>query len=295
MNRGARKAPIFRVRADCQGFLDFLEETVAEFEIELHAYSLMLNHYHLLVRSRLGNLSEAMQYLIGNYTQWLNKRHRWDGPVFRGRFNSQLVEDEEHLRVLMAYIHLNPVVARLIRTVDADGGWTSYRAYMDKEPRPEWLTTSLFVRLFGGRKRLHTFVQSYRTGRMEYPEDFNPDTGLFGKKAIEKGASRRRKSRKKTGAGPRNQPVRTVLQRIQKLTGAGMRKLRRRERGPGANPARRFAVWALNRGTSITHREIADTLNVSYHQVGRILGQLRQRKPAEPIRSWMDTWTAQEE
>ncbi len=293
MNRGARRAPIFRIEEDCQGFLDFLGEMVEEFELELHAYSLMPNHFHLLARSRMGNLSKGMQFLLSHYTQWINKRHRWDGPVFRGRFKSQLVEDEEHIRVLIAYIHLNPVTANLVRKVD-DESWTSFRAYMKKESKPEWLTTSFISKLFGGRKKLHAFVESYRLGRLEYTDDFSPDTGLFKKKAIEKKASRLGKKERKTGDGPRNRPVKEALERIQVLTGANLRALRNTERGPRANPPRRFAIWALSRGTGITQREIADVLDVYYYQVGRVLGYLRKNGAEGAVKEWMKSWLAAE-
>lgn len=92
-----------RLSDDCSGFLEIVGEMVDRFGLEVHAYSLMPNHYHLLVRSVAGNLSRGMQHLDGTYTLWLHKRHQWDGPAFRGRFRSQLVEDEEHLRLLVAY------------------------------------------------------------------------------------------------------------------------------------------------------------------------------------------------
>ncbi|MBN2495795.1 MAG: transposase [Deltaproteobacteria bacterium] len=293
MNRGARRAPIFRIDDDCRGFIDVLGDTVERFEMELHAFSLMPNHYHLLVRSRQGNLSRCMQHLNGTYTQWLNARHRWDGPVFRGRFKSQLIEDEEHLRILLAYIHLNPVSANLIRKVD-DEGWTSYRMYMNEEPRPAWLCTTFFVKLFGGRKRLHAFVESFRLGRREYPDDFNPDTGLFGKKAIEKQSQRVMSKKKRSGQGARNRPVEETLERIQRMTGADLGELRRVERGPGANPPRRFAIWALCRGAGISQREVAQLLNVSYYQVGRVLGYLRKKGAEGTIKEWMEKWIAEE-
>ncbi|MBI5526624.1 MAG: transposase [Deltaproteobacteria bacterium] len=183
MHRGARRAPIFKVPADCQGFVDAAKEMVSRFGVEVHAYALMPNHYHLLVRSVSGNLSEAMQYLNGMYTLWLNARHHWDGPVFRGRFRNQLVTAEGHLRILLAYIHLNPVEAHLVTRL-SDQAWTSHRAYVGKEEAPEWLTTKLFRDLLGGPAKLHEFVLSYRRGVLEYPEDFNVETGLFGKKAL---------------------------------------------------------------------------------------------------------------
>jgi putative transposase len=55
------------------------------------------NHYHLLVRTPLGNLSRCMRHVNATYTQRVNRRHGWDGPVFRGRFHSQLIEDERYL------------------------------------------------------------------------------------------------------------------------------------------------------------------------------------------------------
>jgi hypothetical protein len=124
-----------------------------------------------------------MQYLNGNYTQLLNHRHRWDGPVFRGRFTSQLVTDEEYLRYLLTYIYLNPVRARLVPRLTSKA-WTSHRAHTGRENPPKWLSTELFLELFDGPKKLHEFVLSVHRGTTRYPEDFNPETGLFEKKAL---------------------------------------------------------------------------------------------------------------
>jgi REP element-mobilizing transposase RayT len=280
MNRGARKAPIFLGEEDNRAFLGLVGETVERFEWELHAYSLMPNHFHLLVRSREGTLSAGMKHLLGTYTQRLNRRQGWDGPLFRGRFKSQLVAGERHLIVLVAYIHLNPVVADLAKRADEEC-WTSYRAYMQKEPGPAWLTTSFFTRHFGGREQLHAFVEAHRLGRLEYPEELDRETGLFSDDPGEPGKSGE--------AGPAHS-IEKTLERIGELTGADASELRRRERGPGANPARRFAMWALSRRCGITHREIADALDVSPCQVGRVLSGLRRQPARDPIKGWMQRW-----
>ena len=97
MHRGARRAPVFLEDEHCLLFLSLLENTIEQYEVEIHGFSLMPNHYHLLLRSRHGNLSDAMQYLNGNYTRQVNTPRRWDGPVFKGRYTAKLVRDETRL------------------------------------------------------------------------------------------------------------------------------------------------------------------------------------------------------
>ena len=97
MNRGARREPVFLDDTACAAFVGFVSELPRRFGLLVHAYALMPNHYHMLVESTRGRLSDAMGFLGSRYALWLNARHRgWDGPVFRGRFRSVAVEREEH-------------------------------------------------------------------------------------------------------------------------------------------------------------------------------------------------------
>ena len=300
MHRGARRAPIFKLSEDCFGFLHLLQEMVERFNLEVHAYSLMPNHYHLLIRSPLGNLSRGMQYLNGTYTLWLNARHNWDGPVFRGRFRSQLVANEEHLRILLGYIHLNPVKARLVHRL-TDEAWTSHRAYIGKEQSLSCLSTVVLLDLFGGAEKLNEFVVNMRQGTIRYPEDFNPETGLFKKRVLVRTqydnmatAEREREKSKLVQKYTRQRPAADVLKEVLEISNATLDDLKRREIGPGANPARRFAIWALNRSSELTQREISHMLEVPYHQVTRFLGRLRREHPAEPLAGWVKNWLSRE-
>ena len=94
-------------------FLNLLSEIHRRYRVEIHCYCLMDNHYHLLIRTPLANLSRAMRHLDGIYTQRFNRQTRTDGPLFRGRYKSILVECDNYLLQLSRYIHLNPVQAKI--------------------------------------------------------------------------------------------------------------------------------------------------------------------------------------
>jgi putative transposase len=111
MNRGANKQITFQDDNDRKDFLGLLKAIHYRYKIEVHAYCLMNNHYHLMLRINSANLSQAMRHLNGVYTQRYNCRHNIDGPLFRGRYKSILVDAENYLLRLSRYIHLNPVSA----------------------------------------------------------------------------------------------------------------------------------------------------------------------------------------
>lgn len=293
MNRGIRKNKIFLTDRHCSKFLDIVGEAVDRYGLEVHAYSLMPNHYHLLVRSLLGNLSKCMRHINGTYTLWLNKIQRWDGPVFRGRYKNQVVEDEEYLRILMAYIHLNPITAHLVRRLDSNA-WTSHRAYIGRDSPPPWLTTKMMLDLFGNKSRLNEFVRSVQVKAIEYPEDFNPDTGLFKKKAITKRVQKANQPPESTQPLTRFRSPDEVLKDVCRITGSSLKQIKKTDKGPRANPARRFAIWALYRGAGIKHREISETLNVPLYQVSKLLSRLRKGNVSQPLKRWMNQWLAEE-
>jgi REP element-mobilizing transposase RayT len=162
MNRGALRATVFHDRTDAQIFLRLLSELVQRFHVEIHAHCLMGNHYHLLLRTPQPNLSAAMRHLDGVFTQRVNRRHGADGPVFRGRFRSVLVQANRHLLCVSRYIHLNPVQAGLARRAE-DWFASSYAAYLEPARQPAWLQTRALLGHFGtigARHRYREFVEA---------------------------------------------------------------------------------------------------------------------------------------
>ena len=112
MNRGSNRQLIFTRDEHRLIFLQLLEEIVVKYKLEIHAFCLMGNHYHLLVNTPFANLSRVMRHLNGVYTQKFNLLEQRDGPLFRGRYKAILVENEDYLLQVSRYIHLNPVSVR---------------------------------------------------------------------------------------------------------------------------------------------------------------------------------------
>lgn len=164
MNRGARHQAIFLDDVDRHEFLNALGQMCERYDVEVHAYCLMGDHYHLLLRLPLGNVSLAIQHFASVYTQRFNRRHGFDGALFRGRFHSVPVGTDEQLMTVSRYIHRNPT--------DIDGGtsveryrWSSLSSYLTPQvvgPIPAWLHVDFTLRLFGGSmERYRSFVADH--------------------------------------------------------------------------------------------------------------------------------------
>ena len=116
MNRGLARQAIFRTPADYELFLQVLAETHTMWGVEVFAYCLMKNQYHLCLRTPTANVGRVMRHINGLYTQRFNRAHRRAGPLFRGRYKAIVVEVEPYLASVIRYIHLKPVQTKLVTT-----------------------------------------------------------------------------------------------------------------------------------------------------------------------------------
>lgn len=113
MNRGIARRTLFENAADIRFFLSRLAKAVCRGDLEVHAYSILTTHFHLLVRSPRGRLSLVMKLAQNEYVRRFNRAHKRDGPLVRGRFTSKPVRTQAYQAVLVRYIDHNPVAARL--------------------------------------------------------------------------------------------------------------------------------------------------------------------------------------
>mgnify|MGYP000468063423 FL=1 len=150
-SRGDGREDIFIDDSDRQIFLAVLQQVYERFNWQCYSYCLMSNHYHLLINTPEGNLSQGMRQLNGVYTQRFNRSHNRVGHVFQGRYKAILVQKDSYLLELSRYIVLNPVRAGMVRFAK-DWPWSSYRSTAGISTCPPWLHADWLLAAFAKRK-----------------------------------------------------------------------------------------------------------------------------------------------
>ncbi|MDP2646349.1 MAG: transposase [Desulfobacterales bacterium] len=166
LSRGNNRQDIFEADDDRTLFLELIGEFSNRFNIELYAYVLMNNHYHLLIKTIENNLSKSMQWLGTTYTRKFNIKNDRGGHLFQGRFKSIIIENDAYLLQLSCYIHRNPLRAGIVGRL-VDYNWSSYRFYAYRKKPPDWLKTRLILDQFGGEDR----HKAYRQKVQRYSEE----------------------------------------------------------------------------------------------------------------------------
>lgn len=151
MNRGAGGKLIYSSDADKLLFLSILQRVRTKYSIDIFAYCLMNNHYHLLVRTPLANISPAMCLLNGYYAKKYNLKMGTTGPLFGGRFLSPIIVTDPYLLQASKYIHLNPVAAGIVSRPE-DYHWSSYQHFTNPKSTCSWLLDSEILEFFGSTR-----------------------------------------------------------------------------------------------------------------------------------------------
>jgi len=284
MNRGNRKEPVFLDDECCVQFLSLLSDLPERYGVHVHAYALMRNHYHLMVQTPNANLSHAMRYLQSRYARWLNRRNSWDGSVFRGRFKNRVAYDDAYWMHLLAYIHLNPVRARLAKNID-DAAWTSHSAYTGAVRVPDWLTVKQLLGYFCGVDEYERYARDVHRGRESGPAGFEADS-LF----VRPGRDELDRLAKQPDPPDQIQfTLEKALTAVSVVTGSTERILRRGIRGRGGHPARWLAMWWLPRATRQNRAQVARFLRVHPSAVTHSVNRLHERSARDPrVARWME-------
>jgi REP element-mobilizing transposase RayT len=157
MNRGTNRRRVFFEDIDRVEFERLLGEIHELFGVRVIAYSLMDNHYHLILRCPEGNLSAAMQHLGGVYTRHTNDRVGRDGALFRGRFHSILIDSNSYLFYAVRYVDRNSLDLPGIRLA-RDYRWGSHRMYLGLRRQPSFLDPTQILDALGSVESYERFV-----------------------------------------------------------------------------------------------------------------------------------------
>ena len=188
LSRGNGQQDIFYDDHDRHLFLKTIGEMSERFEVDVFAYALMGNHYHLLLRTNHANLSKSMQWLGLAYTRRFNLLHSRSGHLFQGRFKSIIVQNDAYLLGLSCYIHRNPLRAGIVKRL-AEYSWSSYASYAYSRKFPEWLKTDLVLSQFSGpdkNKAYREKIQNYAKEEKKLWEDLRHGLILGSKKYVDK-------------------------------------------------------------------------------------------------------------
>ncbi len=142
--------------------------------IEIHAFALMKNHFHLLIRQLTDKGISYFMRKVGGYSYYFNKKYKRIGPLFQGRFKAILIKTDNQLKSTFVYIHTNPVsiiepgwknwqVANSKRAAQflQDYKWSSYRDYLETENIDGLVSKDFFLEIFGDKNSCQKEVESW--------------------------------------------------------------------------------------------------------------------------------------
>ncbi len=285
LSRGNARQEIFVTDDDRSLFLDLLKEVSERFRIEVHAYVLMGNHYHLLLKTPDANLSKAMQWFGTAYTRKFNLRNQQSGHLFQGRFKSIIVENDAYLLRLSCYIHRNPLRAGIVGRL-SDYKWSSYGCYAYGKSAPSWLKTGLILAQVNAKNKSLAYrrmVQQYADEKGSVWEDVR--YGLaYGSEAFLNDLRKRFLSNRKDAELPQHNRMyrdvdpEKILQIVSGQMQIDLDAFRKSKRIAKAQRDQRdLLIYLLWRSGRFSNHEIGSLLGIGYSNVSRRINQIGYR------------------
>ncbi len=152
--RGIEQESIVRDDTDRRAFLDRMGLQVKASGTSIYAFALMTNHAHILLKSGPDGIATCMRRLLTGYAKHFNRRHQRVGHLFRNRYKSIICQEEAYFGKLVAYIHLNPLRAGLVESLEqlASYPWCGHAVLLNTL-RCDWMDRDYVLRFFGSKER----------------------------------------------------------------------------------------------------------------------------------------------
>jgi REP element-mobilizing transposase RayT len=164
MGRGIEKTNIFITDEDREDFISRLADLAGKQAIKIYAWALLPNHFHLLCKTQNKPLASNMRKLLTGYVVNFNRRHKRRGHLFQNRYKSIVCQEENYLRELVRYIHLNLLRAGMVKDLQGlnFSPWSGHSALIGNRKR-EWQDRDYVLSFFGegqkGKKKYLEFIQ----------------------------------------------------------------------------------------------------------------------------------------
>ena len=167
--RGIERGQIVSDDKDRKNLITRMGNLVKETGTAIYAWALMTNHAHILLRSGKSGMPGFMRSLLTGYAVSYNRRHKRYGHVFQNRYKSIVCEEEPYFQRLVCYIHLNPLRAGLVNTIDKLDiyHWCGHGVLMKKQTL-SWQDRDYVLGYFGraegsARKAYRNFIMEQST------------------------------------------------------------------------------------------------------------------------------------
>ena len=307
MVRGIDKRRIVNDAADRKNFVKRMGELAAATKTTIYGWALMTNHAHILLRSSEIGLSGYMRRLLTGYAISYNRRHRRWGHLFQNRYKSIICDEDAYFKELVRYIHLNPLRAKLVKSLDkldryrwsghgvlmgrGNNEWQdrdyvlkwfgkkeaeakkAYRNYVkkgiDEGRRPELVGGGL-IRSLGGWSVVKALR---RSGNRELSDDRILGSGEFVERILkEAGAKIRHQFRVKEHPGK----IDEFIAKLCKNENVSIEELKAGSRRREASRVRALIATALVKTHGVSLAEVARQLGVSTSAVSRIITRANQ-------------------
>ena len=154
IQRGIERCNIFREDADREELLRRLAEGIAQTGHRCYGWALMPNHFHLVMRTGKKPLSDLMRKVLTGYAIYFNKKYKRCGYLYQNRYKSILCQEEEYLLELIRYVHLNPLRAKIVNSMEELNGfkWCGH-SVLTGEQKVSWQATGEILERFGATRR----------------------------------------------------------------------------------------------------------------------------------------------
>ena len=284
INRGEDGFRIFPGPRYFQAFLNEIAVASRRFNVDILAYCLLNNEYHLLVKTPEGNLSRFMRQVNGLYTQRYQNLKWEGGSVFRARYKSVLIQAEKHLLGVSRYIHNLP---KKNKNMLEFYSWSSLGAFTNKAKSPAWLNRSEILSLMKAGARPSTrygaFVadgidadMAHFYGKLNLLSIMGDDR--FRNRAVAKLSAGTARGKSKGPQARLRPSIKKVVAAVSTQFKVSEKSIFQAARGPGSkNLPRWIAMYLCQELAGVTLQDIAIKFGLKrYGTVSTTIGKLKQ-------------------